>query len=642
MADTSIAGEIVTRQEAQQTGLTDVAIWLKEIERAKKDEDGWRLHACEAIRIYEGGDDKDKSGTAFNILHSNIETVVPALYNSTPVPDVRRRYSDADQMAKQAVDVIERAVSYSLDQHDFDGAMLEATRDRSLAGRGVVRVRYKPHMQQQMDPMTGQPFDAVGYQETYTEYVTWDRFVRGPATVWERVPWIAYEHDLTESGLRQIGVEPERIQSLTFDDSKTSGGSKEGEADKKASTGVFKTVKVYEIWDKDTRSVLFVSPQDKDQPLAVKEDPLGLPGFFDTPKPLQGLRKRRDLTPLCPYEIYRPLITELETVQRRINALVSQLKVRGLVDGQLAIDLETVRNLEDGQYKPVEDASKFLGGGGKLENAVAHWPMDPIVMALRELYVQREATKQTIFEVSGLSDILRGQSNASETATAQQIKQQWGSMRIQVQQADVARYARDLFRLMASIICQHFTPENLSAMTQIKIAPEVAQLLKDDVGRGFRIDIESDSTIRADMSRTQEQMGKFLEGTGMYMQSMGGLFQAMPEALPAMIEIYTAFARKFKLGKQAEDALEKLPQIMQQKMQAMEQAKQQPSPEQQKAEADAKAREAEMGMKREGHQLDMQAKAADVQTKQQLSAMKLREAEQKAVLAQMAPAGGQQ
>ena len=635
MAEHSTAGEIVSREEAQAVGITEVDVWLKEIDRARRDEQEWCDQAKEAIRIYEGGSAEDRSGTAFNILHSNIETVVPALYNSTPVPDVRRRYGDADEMAKQAVDVIERSVSYALDQHDFDGNMLEATRDRSLAGRGVVRVRYRPHMTQQQDRSTGEVFDAVGHQEVYTEYTTWDRFIRGPGVIWEQVPWICYEHDLTRDGLRRIGVPDERIAELTFDDSK----STDGERDKRSSTGVFKTVKVYEIWDKETRTVLFITPQDKALPLAIKRDPLGLPDFFDTPKPLQGLRKRRDMTPLCPYEIYRPLINELESVQKRINNLVAQLKVRGLIDGQLAADLEVVRILEDGQYKPVEDAAKFLGGGSKLENAIAHWPMEPIVLALRELYTQREATKQTIFEVSGLSDILRGQSDANETATAQQIKQQWGSMRIQVQQAEVARYARDLFRLMASIICTHFTPENLSAMTQIQVTPEAAQLLKDDVGRGFRIDIESDSTVRADMSRSQEQMAKFLEGTGMYMQSMGGLFQVMPQALPALVEVYIAFARQFKLGKQAEDALEKLPQILQQAMQAQQQ---QPSPEAEKAKADAEARQEERAMKREAHQLDMEAKQMDVAAKQQTSAMKMRENEQKAVLSQMAPIGGPQ
>jgi len=636
MAEHTNAGEIVSRETAAAEGISPVTVWLREIERAKKDEEGWRDHACEAIKIYEGGDDKDGKGTAFNILHSNIETVVPALYNSTPTPDVRRRYSDADPMAKQAVDVIERAVSYVIDQHDFDGAIIEAVRDRSLAGRGVVRLRYRPHMQQQMDPATGQPFETVGYQEVYTEYCVWDRFICGPGTVWHLVPWIAYEHDYTERELKKIGLDDARIKALTFDDSKT---GKDGEHDKRSSTGVYKTVKVYEVWDKDSRRVIFLTPQDKERPLQVVDDPLGLPDFFDTPPPLQGLRKRKDLTPLCPYEIYRPLIAELEKVQRRINSLVDQLKVRGLIDSQLAPDMEAIALLTDGQYKPVENAEKFTSGQARLEAAIAHWPMEPTVMALKELYAQREATKQTIFEVSGLSDILRGQSDAQETATAQQIKQQWGSMRIQRQQADVARYARDLFRLMASIICTHFTPENLSAMTQIKIEPQVAQLLKDDVGRGFRIDMESDSTVRADMSRTQEQMSKFLEGTGMYMQSMGGLFQALPEALPVMVEVYTAFARKFKLGKQAEDALEKLPQIVQQKVQAMQQAQQGPSPEEKKAELDAKAREDEMDMKREGHQLDMQAKQADLAVKQQASQIKMREAATNAMLKAQQPNG---
>ena len=68
----------------------------------------------------------------------------------------------------------------------------------------------------------------------------------------------------------------------------------------------------------------------------------------------------------------------------------------------------------------------------------------------------------------GISDILRGSTNASETATAQQIKSQWGSMRLKRIQADVANFIRDLIRLQAEIIGEQFQPETLKSMTGLQ------------------------------------------------------------------------------------------------------------------------------------------------------------------------------
>jgi hypothetical protein len=44
-----------------------------------------------------------------------------------------------------------------------------------------------------------------------------------------------------------------------------------------------------------------------------------------------------------------------------------------------------------------------------------------------------------IYEVTGISDIVRGQGNAQETATAQEIKSQWGSLRIRKLQKQIER-----------------------------------------------------------------------------------------------------------------------------------------------------------------------------------------------------------
>ena len=634
MAETT--GEIISDKDALKTGFDMPALWLKKIERAKKDEEAWRKNASEAIAIYEAGETKDAPKPSFNILHSNIEITVPSLYNSTPIPDVRRRFGDADPMAKIAVDVIERALSYTIDTYDFDGQMVEVTRDAELAGRGQLRIRYTPNLEEQTDE-AGEVFESVGYQEVTCEHVIWDRWGHGPARHWAEVPWIYFEHDLTHDDLVQLGVSAERIKKLAFDGSDQ---DTQGDKDKAAGSGVLKTVRAYEVWERAPRKVFWVAEQDKSKFLAVQDDPLKLEQFFPVPKPMQPLRIRTGLTPIVPYKIYEPQVRELDRVTTRINNLVAQLKVRGIYDKRMSMELEMLRECVDGQYVPVDDAAAFSTAGGGLDKAVAHWPLAEIVAALQQLYVQREQIKQVIYEITGLSDVLRGATDPNETLGAQQLKAQQGSTRLSQRQRMVSDVARDVMRMKAEIISNHFTTENLAAMTSIQIPPEAEQVLRSDLMRAYRIDVEADSTVRADLARTQEQINLFLQSTGTYATAMAPIMMQMPDSKAAIMEIYGSFARHFKLGKSAEDALEKVleaarqpqppppPSPEEQKAQLEAQKMQQQAAlDQQKGEREMAKMQAELQMKQQMAEIDMHMKQVELQLKQQLAELEMQKAQ---------------
>jgi hypothetical protein len=323
------------------------------------------------------------------------------------------------------------------------------------------------------------------------------------------------------------------------------------------------------------------------------------------------------MTPVCPYEVYRQLIEELDIVTKRINKLVKQLRVKGLYDSAMKADFIKLQTADDGIFEPADEATKFATGAGGIEKAIFQWPIETIAGVVEKLYQHRDKIIETIFQVTGLSDIVRGQSQASETATAQQIKAQYAGLRIQHFQKEVGRVARDLFRMKAAIICTHFTTENLQVMTGLQVTSEAEQLLRSDALRSYRIDIETDSTIRGDVGRKLEQMSQFIQGTASFAQAIGGVVQQAPPLLPMFTEVYASFARQFDLGKQAEDALDQVSQTMQQFVAQQQQAASGPSPEQQKAEMDKAARQDEMAMKREGHQLDMQLKQMEMTFKQQ-------------------------
>jgi hypothetical protein len=266
----------------------------------------------------------------------------------------------------------------------------------------------------------------------------------------------------------------------------------------------------------------------------------------------------------------------------------------------------------------------------------------------------REALKATIYEITGLSDIVRGASVASETAAAQQIKAQFGSIRIQDRQAEVQRMARDAVRLMAELIGEKFEPETLGLMTgvdlpqaqqkmmaqqaammaqqagqpvppeieQVLSVPswdEVLQVLRSDAMRGYRVDIETDSTVQADVARLKTNAAEFVQGFGGFIQAVGPAVQAGAMPMDVVADLLTAFARNFKLGRQAEDALERMGKIAAQ-----------PAPQQdQGAAAEAQAEQQRVAM-------EMQVKQAEVQAKAQLDQEKLAlEAQRMAMEAQI-------
>lgn len=144
---------VKTTAEIEATPKGVVRRWLAELQLADLAEEDFRKEAKEAIEIYDG---LKRGENAFNILISNTETLQPAVYNSTPKPDVRRRFRDPDMVGKVSSNALERALSYQIDDYDFDTEMVDVTLDVLLPGRGVARIRYEPHFAQ-VTPQGMQP-----------------------------------------------------------------------------------------------------------------------------------------------------------------------------------------------------------------------------------------------------------------------------------------------------------------------------------------------------------------------------------------------------------------------------------------------------------------------------------------------------
>jgi len=657
--ETQAEGSYETKRESDASRRDLHKRWMAEIELASSAEKTWRGEAEKARDVYRS--EKEAEGQRFNIWFSNIQTSCPSLYNSTPQPDVRTRYNDEDEVARVAGQAVERLLSYSVDTYPFDETIKACVQDRELPGRGQARVRYVPYT-----------YQGHVYQEVVCEHVQWKHYIFGPCTHPDERPWEAFEHFLTRDQLMKLA--PEIGGGIKLDFSISSDGR--GKTKPDAAPNVYKRARVYEIWDKQTRKVYWIAPSYDAGPIRTDEDPLGLTQFFATPSPLYAIRTTDNTIPVCPYRQIGPLVEELEEITVRIQALIRVCKWRGIRHPAIP-SFERLEEAVDGELVAPIDGGELLGlTQAGLDKFIWLMPIDQLVKVLQQLYVQREQIKQQIFEVSGLADIMRGQSDPNETLGAQEIKANFGTMRLQEAQKDVQRFCRDIFRIKAEVACNLFDSQNLAMMTGLKLpsrqdvqsakmqlqqmqqmaaqalppqggppgapspggspmpAPppelvdmaqtsvtweDVLETLKSGIMRSYKIDIETDSTVLGDVRQAQQQASTFLDGTAKFMQAMGPAVQSGVMTLDVAVDIYSSIARRFRLGKQAEDALARM------STQAEKKSKEppQPSPEEQQMKFEMEKMKAEMGMKREEHGLRMKELQFGMQAQQQSAQIKV-------------------
>jgi hypothetical protein len=149
----------------------------------------------------------------------------------------------------------------------------------------------------------------------------------------------------------------------------------------------------------------------------------------------------------------------------------------------------------------------------------------------------------------------------------------------------------------------------------------VERILRSDLLRAYKIDIESDSTIRADLTRDKQEISEFIQGTAAYVQAIGPATQEGTVPKPLAIKIFASFARLFRLGKSAEDALDQAEQAAD--AEAQNPPEQKPDPAMAKVEGELKLKQAQVQADQQGKQADMQLKAQASQQDMQLAQQKM-------------------
>jgi hypothetical protein len=578
--------------------------WHDELKRYKEEFEKFTGKGEKIVSRYR--DERKESlddDSRFNILWSNVRTLKPAIYSKPPKTEISRRFKDDNPVARVASIILERAIDYELKQFgDYNSAMSNAVEDRLLPGRGVAWIRYEPKTEtiegeepqisedveagdedeygeaaQSSDEnsLAGEdpePLERITSEQTPIDYVYWKDFAHLPARTWEEVTWVARRVYLSkDEGIERFG-EDFRLVPLTH-----SPDTKDKE---KESTSQLKKAEVWEIWCKPTAKVHWVAA-NYEYILDEKDDPLELSEFFPCPKPIYATVTTGSLCPVADYLLYQDQAQEIDEITSRIKHLTKCMKVMGIYASDEPAIERLLKEGQDGIMIPVKNWPQFAEKGG-LRGALEMIPLGDIVGALSELYRNRESCKQIIYEVTGISDIIRGASSAQETATAQQIKSQFASLRLNEMKNDVARFARDLLRMKAEIMCSRYQPQTLIDASGIMFTPDAQfaeqaiQLLQNETARNFSIDIENDTLVQIDENQDKADRIEFLGAVSQFIEKAVQAAQTSPALTPLMGELLMFGVRGFKIGRSLEATFETTLESL--KNEQQQQAQQSPQP----------------------------------------------------------------
>jgi hypothetical protein len=574
--------------------------WDKKIAKAEKFFEKAMTHGQNVYRRYK--DDRSDEYTALkrvNLFYANVNTIKESLFNSLPKPDVSRLHKGdfEDDEARVAALILQRALSYEIHcAKSFEEATKYAILDRLVPGIGQVWLRYE-------NPET-----------IFIDVLYWEEFIYEPARNWDLVGWVGRIHNLTkEDFIKVYGKKAFEQASAAKDDNDITP--------KEISAGKFR---VYEIWSKKDKKVFHIV-KGAENPIKEMADPYKLPDFFPCPKPLIANVTTSAFLPVTDYHLAQDQYNELDTLYARMSLIAQAVKVAGLYD---AASTEIGRMLEGQENKliPVDNWAMFAERGGA-KGMIDWYPIEQIVTVFQALQAQYEAVKGTLQEVSGMADIVRGDTNQYETAKAQEIKAGFASVRMNGYQRDVSHFVRDILVIMSQIICKLYSDEKLQAIcgsfseADQALLPQAVEVLRDDLLRKYKVDVEADSLTQSDWALEKGQRMELTGYISQFMTSALPAIQEIPEMAPLIVAMFKFTVAGFKGASEIEGILDQQMAALMAKAQKPQEKP--PSPEEQKVQGEMQKMQAEAALKQQESQqrmqLEQQQAAADIEVKKQVA-----------------------
>lgn len=396
----------------------------------------------------------------YDLFWSSMEILKPAIYAKPPRIVVSTRFKDGSRTDKTVAELMERVLNSEFERSDIDQVMLDMRDDLAVANRGVDWLTY----------------ESEDGKKVCIEHLDRYDFLHEPARKWSEVSWVARCAYMTKKQMadrfRKTSGQAYEDASFTVDRQDRDNGAADDSM----------KADVWEVWSKADNKVYWVAENvkvflDEDEPH------LDLDKGFPCPRPAYGSKQRRSLVPVPDYMRYESILEQINECTIKIYSLLEQVKMFGLIPGGSDVGNAIQAALGASSTAPFQlipvPAAQF--GGASAGGMVAWWPIEQIAAAITGLITARQQLFGDFDNLSGISDIMRGETQAEETLGAQRLKGQYGSVRVKDKCDELVRVARDTACIAGEIVCDNFDQKTLLEISQMEIPTkaEVSKKLKE-------------------------------------------------------------------------------------------------------------------------------------------------------------------
>lgn len=625
--------------------------WTKELQLAEQFFKDWQEDGLRCVQAYL--DDHNESLPTrpkykLNLFNSNITTLTSIMYAKLPKVEADRRFADpGDDVARVASEIATRLLQNDMNDPDdkLAGVLRQTLQDRLVPGLGVARVRYC--MEEGPDPSVLTPEDAGDDYEAPSiktdewcdiEYIHWRDVLWSPCRTPAEMRWIAFRCYMDKAQITER-FGPDVAAHVPYASRGPSLDPSNGKAADLNQHSDRAQAEVWEIWDEQGKCVYwYVKGFDKF--LDAQEDPLGLDGFFPNAPAMCANTSTLKYIPKPDYLLAEDLYSEINELECRIALLTKACKVVGVYPAAATEVQRILTEAVENQLVPVENWAMFADKGG-LKGQVDYFPVKDVAEVLQILTIQQQQRIQQLYQVTGMSDIIRGQaSTQGVTATEQRIKAQFASTRMQSFQDEFANFAAELLNRKLQIVRKYYDPERILRLSNILNTPDAAlaeqaiALLKDEAEFDCRVVVRAESMAQIDYEALKTERAEFLGAVAGFLQSSAPLVESAPEAAPFLLELLKFNLAGMRGAKEMEGVIDQFGAAMQKAQ--VEKANQPPPPdpeqvkiqgqmkiEQMKAQADMEGKKADAALEQQKMRMEMQMAREEHQLKMQMLQMEI-------------------
>lgn len=569
--------------------------WIAEIEDAKAAKVEFEERFKRASQDYEAQKAVNAVGLyagEYPIHWANIRTIRPNLFfRRPPARVVREHKSRTDPTHILAAQILEAAIEKTLSSQPFDAKIRLLTTYALNSGLGQVWIRYDYKAKEK----EGEYADLLE-EMACIDVVHPDDFLMSRARHYDEVLWVARAIHYTRDEVKeQFGLKADEINKLAFGSS--SSGDRGKDADELSN---FARCRVWEVWSLPDEKQIFVA-DGYDKRILLERRPeikdaqkrLMFKGFFPCPRPLVlGSESMQNVYPICDHHYYSTQAGLLNDLQDKSKEIISKgLKVAGVYDASAVKDVYSLLTARNGDYVPGDFDETTSGAGW--DAIVKMFPTERYAQVLQMMDAATREQQSRIYEVSGMSDILRGQGDPRESATAQGIKLESASMRLNELRLKVSAFVAEIYEMVAEVCGSCYDWRTLlksaglgldmlvdgegdvpiidaeqfraipqeyqeQAFAELKRVIDAIALLRDEKKRHFAIEVDSDDLLKRDEEQDKRAAFEFADALARIVGQFAQVSEQVPSLLMLMPDIVLLVVRKYDKGRHLEQKIEDL------------------------------------------------------------------------------------